>query len=184
MTVNGQERDGKRWIRADFHIHTPASEDYAEPQSTFLDILREAERHDLEIIAFTDHNTVHGYEQMRREIDFLQTLEQAQRLTADEQEQLGEYRRLLEKLEEADAKGRQTGVPFVPTTKPKDGGDITPPDPVGGDTKPAEEKPAEKPPVKQDETPKQPVRQPERRVETPVPKPEEGNKRKGKKGDG
>ena len=98
MTVNGQERDGKRWIRADFHIHTPASEDYAEPQSTFLDILREAERHDLEIIAFTDHNTVHGYEQMLREIDFLQTLEQAQRLTADEQEQLGEYRRLLDLL--------------------------------------------------------------------------------------
>jgi hypothetical protein len=98
MTVNGHERDGKRWIRADFHIHTPASEDYAEPQITFLDILREAERHELEIIAFTDHNTVHGYEQMRREIDFLQTLEQAQRLTADEQERLGEYRRLLAKI--------------------------------------------------------------------------------------
>src|SRR5215467_4904173 len=99
MTANGYDtRDGKRWIRADFHIHTPASEDYAEPQITYLDILREAERHELEIIAFTDHNTVHGYEQMRREIDFLQTLEQAQRLTAEEQERLNEYQRLLAKI--------------------------------------------------------------------------------------
>ncbi len=98
MTANGHERDGKRWIRADFHIHTPASEDYAEPHVTYLDILLEAERHELEIIAFTDHNTVHGYEQMRREIDFLQTLEQAQRLTAEEHERLGEYRRLLAKI--------------------------------------------------------------------------------------
>src|SRR5919198_1569685 len=99
MTANGNNgRDGKRWIRADFHIHTPASEDYAEPHVTYLDILREAERHDLEIIAFTDHNTVHGYEQMRQEIDFLQTLERAQRLTEDEQAQLNEYRRLLKKI--------------------------------------------------------------------------------------
>src|SRR6266545_2200885 len=99
MTTNGNEgRDSKRWIRADFHIHTPASEDYAESQVTYLDILREAERHDLEIIAFTDHNTVHGYEKMRQEIDFLQTLERAQRLTEDEQAQLNEYRRLLAKI--------------------------------------------------------------------------------------
>ncbi|MFL5804395.1 MAG: RNA-binding domain-containing protein [Roseiflexaceae bacterium] len=99
MTINGNDgRDGKRWIRADFHIHTPASEDYAEPQVTYLDILREAERHELEIIAFTDHNTVHGYEQMRREIEFLQTLEQAQRLTEEEQTRLNEYRRLLAKV--------------------------------------------------------------------------------------
>jgi hypothetical protein len=65
---------------------------------TYLDILREAERHDLEIIAFTDHNTVHGYEQMHREIDFLQTLEQAKRLTEEEQVRLDEYRRLLAKI--------------------------------------------------------------------------------------
>src|SRR5258706_12639045 len=96
MTINGNDgRDGKRWIRADFHIHTPASEDYAEPQVTYLDILREAERHELEIIAFTDHNTVHGYEQMRREIEFLQTLEQAQRLTEEEQTRLNENRRFV-----------------------------------------------------------------------------------------
>jgi hypothetical protein len=99
MTTNGNNgRAGKRWIRADLHIHTPASEDYAEPDVSFLDILREAERHDLEIIAFTDHNTVHGYERMRHEIDFLETLERARRLTGEEQEQLNEYRMLLAKI--------------------------------------------------------------------------------------
>ncbi|HEX5689056.1 MAG TPA: RNA-binding domain-containing protein, partial [Roseiflexaceae bacterium] len=99
MGANGTDgRDGKRWIRADLHIHTPASEDYAEPHVTYLEILREAERHELEIIAFTDHNTVHGYEQMRREIDFLQTLEQAHRLTEEEQVRLNDYRRLLGKI--------------------------------------------------------------------------------------
>ena len=88
MATNGNgpdARDGYRWIRADLHIHTPASEDYAEPHVTYLEILQEAERRELEIIAFTDHNSVHGYEQMRQDIDFLQTLERAQRLTEEEQ---------------------------------------------------------------------------------------------------
>jgi hypothetical protein len=99
MTTNGSSaREGYRWIRADLHIHTPASEDYAEPQITYLEILQEAERRELELIAFTDHNTVHGYEQMRQEIDFLQTLERASRLTDDEQRRLDEYRRLLAKI--------------------------------------------------------------------------------------
>lgn len=91
-------RNGKRWVRADLHIHTPASEDYAEPHKSYLEILQEAERHDLQIIAFTDHNTVHGYESMHREIEFLETLERAQRLTAEEQSRLAEYRRLLAKI--------------------------------------------------------------------------------------
>lgn len=99
MTINGNDvRDGMRWVRADFHIHTPASEDYAEPNVSYLEILQEAERRELEIIAFTDHNTAHGYERMRQEIDFLQTLERAQRLTDEEQARLNEYRRLLAKI--------------------------------------------------------------------------------------
>ena len=86
MTTNGEAaRNGKRWIRADLHIHTPASEDYAEPQRTYLEILQEAERRELEIIAFTDHNTVRGYEQMWREIELLEVLERAQRTTEEEQ---------------------------------------------------------------------------------------------------
>jgi len=99
MTTNGSNvREGYRWIRVDLHIHTPASEDYAEPHVTYLEMLQEAERRELELIAFTDHNSVHGYEQMRQEIDFLQTLERAKRLTDEEQHRIDEYRRLLAKI--------------------------------------------------------------------------------------
>ncbi len=98
MSTTIDERNGLRWIRADLHIHTPASEDYAEPEVSYLDILQEAERRDLEIIAFTDHNTVQGYEQFQREIEFLRTLESAERLTPEEQTRLDEYRRLLAKI--------------------------------------------------------------------------------------
>jgi hypothetical protein len=98
MSTPAEVRNGMRWIRADLHIHTPASEDYAEPEITYLDILQEAERRELELIAFTDHNTVHGYELLHRELDFLKALESASRLTPDEQERLNEYRRLLDKI--------------------------------------------------------------------------------------
>lgn len=98
MSTPGEVRNGMRWFRADLHIHTPASEDYAEPEITYLDILQEAERRELDIIAFTDHNTVHGYEQFQRELDFLRALEQAGRLTAEEQARLIEYRRLLARI--------------------------------------------------------------------------------------
>lgn len=98
MINTPETRNGLRWIRADLHIHTPASEDYAEPEVSYLEILQEAERRELEIIAFTDHNTVHGYEQFQREIEFLHTLQAAGRLTAEEQDRLAEYRRLLSKI--------------------------------------------------------------------------------------
>ncbi|HEU5089135.1 MAG TPA: RNA-binding domain-containing protein, partial [Roseiflexaceae bacterium] len=99
MTTNGKQgREGARWIRADLHVHTPASEDYADPQVTYLDILQEAERRELEIIAFTDHNTVHGYERMHQEIEFLRRLEEAQRLNEEERDRLEKYRRLLAKI--------------------------------------------------------------------------------------
>jgi predicted metal-dependent phosphoesterase TrpH len=91
-------RDGLRWMRADLHVHTPASEDYAEPQVSYLDILQEAERRELEIIAFTDHNTVHGYERMLQEVDFLSKLDEAQRLNEGEHLRLQEFRRLMSKI--------------------------------------------------------------------------------------
>lgn len=93
-----EERKEMRWIRADLHIHTPASEDYADPGVSYLNILQEAESRDLEVIAFTDHNTVHGYEQLRHEIDILQTLEAMGRLTTEDDERLKEYRRLTSKI--------------------------------------------------------------------------------------
>ena len=99
MTINGESpRNGMRWMRADLHIHTPASEDYAEQSMSYLDILQEAERRQLEIIAFTDHNTVNGYEQMVREIEFLTALERGQRITDDERVRLSEYHRLRQKI--------------------------------------------------------------------------------------
>ncbi len=86
------------WFRIDLHIHTPASEDYAEPDASVLDILREAERRGLHMVALTDHNTVAGYERMQRQVEFLEQLVHSHRATPDEQHQLAEYQRLLAQL--------------------------------------------------------------------------------------
>ncbi len=93
--MTNQNAPEQRWIKIDLHIHTPASEDYAERDVSYLQILREAEQRGLEMIAFTDHNTVAGYEQMRREVDFLQQLERTRRATAADHQQLDEYLQLL-----------------------------------------------------------------------------------------
>lgn len=87
-----------QWRRMDLHIHTPASADYQEPGVSFLDILRQAENKGLDIIAFTDHNTVAGYRRMQEEIHHLELLERLGRLRKEEKEQLAEYRRLLSKI--------------------------------------------------------------------------------------
>lgn len=92
------KHEQKRWIRIDLHIHTPASEDYAEHDVTFLDILREADRRGLELIAFTDHNTVAGYERMQREVEFLEQLVRTSRATPADHQQLDEYYQLLRKI--------------------------------------------------------------------------------------
>jgi hypothetical protein len=60
--------------------------------------LRQAEARGLDIIAFTDHNTVAGYSAMRREISELELLERLGRLQANESRRLTEYRRLLKKV--------------------------------------------------------------------------------------
>ena len=86
------------WRRIDLHVHTPASHDYEEPGRTYLDILKQAERRGLDIIAFTDHNTVNGYRAMLDEIARLEYLEQLGRIRADEQARLNEYRRLRQKI--------------------------------------------------------------------------------------
>ncbi len=82
----------------DLHLHTPASADYQEPNITYLDILRKAEYRGLDIIAFTDHNTVAGYAAMQAEIERLAYLERLGRALPDELRQLTEYRRLLDKI--------------------------------------------------------------------------------------
>ena len=96
-----RRKEGKRklqWRRADLHLHTSASIDFQEPEVSYLDILTVAERRGLDIIAFTDHNTVAGYRQMVEEIQQLELLEQLGRLRNEEEKTLKEYRRLLKQV--------------------------------------------------------------------------------------
>lgn len=92
------KRSRMQWYRMDLHLHTPASKDYQQPGINYLDILQQAERRSLNIIAFTDHNTVRGYRTMREEITRLEWLEQLDRINPDEQYRLSEYRRLFGKM--------------------------------------------------------------------------------------
>jgi hypothetical protein len=82
----------------DIHLHTPASLDFQQPDVTNLDILRKAESRGLDIIAFTDHNTVAGYRRLRENINQLEMLEKLGRLLPEEKTRLDEYRRLLKKI--------------------------------------------------------------------------------------
>jgi len=82
----------------DLHLHTPASSDFQQPNASYLEILQEVERKGLDIIAFTDHNTVAGYRGMLEEIEDLELLERLNRLKAEEQKRLKEYRRILEEI--------------------------------------------------------------------------------------
>lgn len=84
-----------QWRTMDIHLHTPASSDFQQPEVTYLQLLQRAEARGLDIISFTDHNTVSGYRRMREEIEQLELLEHLKRIMPDEQARLNEYRRLL-----------------------------------------------------------------------------------------
>ncbi|HET7094957.1 MAG TPA: RNA-binding domain-containing protein [Thermomicrobiales bacterium] len=86
------------WRKIDLHLHTSRSSDYQQPSVTPLDILQRAEERGLDIIAFTDHNSVRGYADMWREIEDLELLEYLKRIEPAEEERLREYRRLLAKM--------------------------------------------------------------------------------------
>jgi hypothetical protein len=81
-------------MQVDLHLHTPASADYREPDVSFLDILHQAEKKGLDIIAFTDHNTIAGYRVMMEEVHKLELLEELGRLRTEEKKRLDEYRRV------------------------------------------------------------------------------------------
>jgi hypothetical protein len=87
-----------QWKRMDLHIHTPASADYQEENVSYLDILQTAEARGADILAFTDHNTVAGYRQMKKEIADLEMLERLSRIQPGEKWRLDEYHRLCQKL--------------------------------------------------------------------------------------
>ena len=82
----------------DVHIHTSASLDFQQPEVTYLDILQRAENRGLDIISFTDHNTISGYGKLRNEIEQLELLEKLGRLLPEENKRLGEYRRIQKKV--------------------------------------------------------------------------------------
>jgi hypothetical protein len=82
----------------DLHVHTPASSDYEQRGTTYLDILQQAEEREVDILAFTDHNTVAGYRAMRNEVEQLELLEGLDRLRDGERKRLEQYRQLLEDI--------------------------------------------------------------------------------------
>ncbi|TAK14947.1 MAG: PHP domain-containing protein [Anaerolineae bacterium] len=82
----------------DLHLHTIGSSDYQQPDVTFLDILKRAEARGLDMIAFTDHNTVVGYRRMMEEVQQLRLLADLNRILPEEQTRLREYERLLKKI--------------------------------------------------------------------------------------
>lgn len=102
--MNKQKSAGKKvepsnqWRTMDLHIHTPASSDFQQPEISYLELIQRAEQRNLDIIAFTDHNTIAGYRSMQNEIEQLELLEKLNRLLPDEKNRLLEYRRLLKKI--------------------------------------------------------------------------------------
>jgi hypothetical protein len=86
------------WYKVDLHLHTAASHDYHEPHVSYLQILQKAEEKSLDMIAFTDHNTVAGVDALRSRIEDLEMFERSNRLQPDERRELLEYRRLLAKV--------------------------------------------------------------------------------------
>ena len=95
---HGHKSGSRQWYLMDLHLHTPASSDYQEPDATYLDVLQRSEARGLNIIAFTDHNTVAGYRHMMEDIEQLELLERLNRLTDEEKNRLATYRRLLDKI--------------------------------------------------------------------------------------
>ncbi len=98
MSKRKKRPKSHQWRLMDLHLHTPASSDYQEPDVSCLDILYRSEARNLDIIAFTDHNTVAGYRKMQEEIHQLEFLERSGRITEEERTRLDEYRRLLKKI--------------------------------------------------------------------------------------
>ncbi|MCU0484904.1 MAG: putative DNA binding domain-containing protein [Anaerolineales bacterium] len=91
-------RANVQWRTIDLHLHTPASSDWQQPEVSYMNLLQRAEARGLEIIAFTDHNTVAGYRKMKEELQQLEMLQKLNRLMPEEQARLNEYRRLLSKV--------------------------------------------------------------------------------------
>jgi hypothetical protein len=93
-----QSKEKLQWRKMDIHLHTPASSDFQQPGVTYLEILQRAEARGLNIISFTDHNSIAGYRNLKEEITQLEMLERLDRILPAEKTKLQEYRRLLSKI--------------------------------------------------------------------------------------
>ncbi len=93
-----KSKNKPQFYTMDLHLHSPASADYQTPGVSYLDILQKAESRGLDIISFTDHNTISGYSNLLREIEQLSTFEKTNRLLPEEKSRLHEYRRLFAKI--------------------------------------------------------------------------------------
>ena len=91
-------RTNAKWYKMDVHIHTAASSDFQQPQTSMLEILQRAEAKGMDIIGITDHNTVSGFRKMSQEISQLEMLKGLNRLLPNEKSRLDEYHRLLNKI--------------------------------------------------------------------------------------
>jgi len=60
--------EGAVWLKADLHVHTPASQDISEKwaNSKAEDVVRIALEKEIDIIAITDHNTVAWCDDIRK----------------------------------------------------------------------------------------------------------------------
>ncbi len=66
-----QQDSGVRCVKFDLHIHTPASNDFKvnsnlHEEQQYLEILDNAIKNELEIIAVTDHNSFDGYNKLQK----------------------------------------------------------------------------------------------------------------------
>jgi len=91
-------RAAMQWRLIDLHNHTPASDDYQQPEVSYLELLQRAEARGLDVIAITDHNTIAGFRKLREEVQQLELLEKLDRLMPGEQARLAEYRRIRGKM--------------------------------------------------------------------------------------
>ena len=78
--ARNNSRQPRKWYSMDIHLHTPASSDYNQPNISYLDILKTAEKKGLDIIGFADHNTVAGYRTMMEEVERLKLLKSLNRI--------------------------------------------------------------------------------------------------------
>lgn len=63
---------GAKWWKIDFHLHTPASEDFKEPLLTYREYLLSAMQNGLDCIVVTDHNCCNWVDGLRTELKLMQ----------------------------------------------------------------------------------------------------------------